>query len=176
MSRLAIAALLLATAAVPALALAGPELVAFPAEYQKTFTLYNRIERPDRSPAAVRFMYAQPAAIAEAKPGQPIPYGTVLIMEDRKVLIGLDGQPVRDAEGRMVTTDEVTAVAVQEKRPGWGEAYPADKRNGEWEYAAFNPDGTRRAVSTAGCFACHTDRRGRDFSFVFAKVILDTKK
>lgn len=171
MRPLAIALLLAASPA-----LAGPERVAFPADYQKSFTLYNKIERLDRNPVAVRFMYVNPQAIADARPGQPIPNGTVLIMEDRKVRMGADGQPVRDAEGRLEVTDEVTAVAIQEKRPGWGEIYPADKRNGDWEYAAFNPDGSRRDVSMAGCFACHTARRDRDFTFVFAKYILDTKK
>lgn len=170
------AALLLGLAAMAAPAadvLAGPELVGFPEGYQERFVLYNKVDRPDRK--TIRFMYVDPEAHAAAEAGEPAPYGTVLIMEDHKAK--LEGEEaVRDAEGRMVPTEEVTNVFVMEKQPGWGAGYPPEKRNGEWEYAWFLPDGSRKEdAKFDGCFGCHMSRAERDYTFTFAKYVLDGK-
>ena len=65
-----------------------------------------------------------PDALAAAVPGQELPQGTVLIMEDHKVLVDGDGNPAPDGDGRFQPTDEVTNVFVMEKQPGWGPEYP----------------------------------------------------
>lgn len=162
-------ALALATSAT-----AGPEKVAFPDGYAENFVEYIRIDRPDRK--TVRFMYVNPEAHAAAAPGAPLPAGTVLIMEDHKARLGADEVPETDADGRLVPTDEVTNVFVMEKQPGWGEEYAADQRNGEWEYAWFLPDGSRKAdAKFEGCFSCHMSRAGRDYTFTYAKYVLDGK-
>lgn len=163
-------------AVLPVITYAGPERVELPLNYRELLLLYNAIERPDRKPAIVRFMYVNREAAKAAKPGEPAPYGTVLVMEDRKVKLDEQGRPVRSADGRFVPTDEILNIFVQQKGKGWGEAYPADKRNGDWEYAWFNPDGTRRAnAKFDGCFACHLPRAARDFNFTFSKWVLDGK-
>jgi Cytochrome P460 len=107
-----------------------------------------------------------------------MPDGTVLVMEDMKVRLDASGAPLIGPDGRFEPTVEVTSVFVMEKRAGWGEAYPDDKRNGDWEYSFFAPDGTVRPnLNTSGCFACHMSRKGeRDFTFTYAKVLLDQKK
>lgn len=155
---------------------AGPERVDLPANYRDTMLLYNQIERPDRKPPQVRFMYANKEAASTARAGQPAPEGTVLIMEDRKVQLDAAGQPMRSPDGRYLVTDEATNLFVQKKSAGWGDAYPPAQRNGDWEYAWFNPDGTRRAnAKFEGCFACHQSRAGRDYTFTFLKWVADGK-
>ncbi|MGH7264820.1 MAG: cytochrome P460 family protein [Candidatus Rokuibacteriota bacterium] len=155
-------------------AFAGPEKVEYPKDYRTRFVVYGIVDRPDRK--IVRLFYANPEAVETAKPGQPVPDGAVLVMEDHKAQLDAKGQPVRDAEGRFVPTDEVTAVFVQEKRRGWGVEYPPEKRNGAWEYAWFNPDGSRKAdAKFDGCFSCHQSRAARDYTFLFVKYIEDTK-
>ena len=172
MNRIALCLLVI----LPASAFAGPERVDLPLNYRELLFLYNAIERPDRKPPIVRFMYVNREAAKAAKAGEPAPYGTLLVMEDRKVKLDEQGRPVRGADGRFMATDEVLNVFVQQKGKGWGEAYPADKRNGDWEYAWFNPDGTRRAnAKFDACFACHMPRAGRDFNFTFSKWVLDGK-
>ena len=53
-----------------------------------------------------------------------------------------------------------------EKRDGWGADYPASKRNGNWEYASFKPDGKRNAKAKIGrCFGCHMRKKGDNFVF-----------
>lgn len=154
-------------------AAAGPELVAYPKGFERDFVLYNKVDRPDRK--TVRFMYADPAAVEAARPGEELPHGTVLVMEDHKAQ--LDGETaVVDGDGRLVPTDEVTNLFVMEKQAGWGADYPPEKRNGEWEYAWFLADGTAKADARFdGCFACHQSRAARDFTFTFAKWVLDGK-
>lgn len=80
---------------------------------------------------------------------------TVLVMENHRAKVGADGHPVRDAKGRLMPTEEITNIFVQQKGRGWGAEYPEGRRNGEWEYAWFLLGGTRKAD---------------------AKVVLDTKK
>ncbi|TAD88440.1 MAG: hypothetical protein EAZ99_13630 [Alphaproteobacteria bacterium] len=171
------AGLMMAVALMAAPALAGPDLVEFPKDYQTQFIVYNTIERPDRTPNQIRFMYVNPAAHRAASASRPAPSGTVLVMEDRAAKLGADGQPERDAAGRMVPTDRVLAIAVMEKRTGWGAGYNAERRNGEWEYAGFAPDGTRRTTTeaqTASCFACHQSRATRDWTFTYVKFLQDS--
>ena len=169
----ALAVLLLAAAA----ARAGTEQVEYPKDYRSRFAEYNRVDRPDRKPAVVRFFYVNPEALAVAKPAEPLPYGTVLVMEDHKARVDEAGRPARDGEGRLVPTDEVINVFVQAKGRGFGAEYPESKRNGEWEYAWFLPDGARKAdAKFDGCFTCHLNRAGRDYNFTFSKYLLDERK
>jgi hypothetical protein len=155
-------------------ALAGPEQITYPDGYTTGFVRYFTVDRPDRN--LVRFFYVNPEALDAAAPDEDLPYGTVLVMEDHKVRMGADEQAVVDAQNRLIPTDEVTNVFVMEKRAGFGESYPPEKRNGEWEYAWFLPDGSRNAdAQFDGCFACHMHRAGRDFTFTFYKYLLDHK-
>lgn len=166
----------LAIAASSAIGRAGPDLVQFPANYRSDFVPVGTVDRPDRNPQQVRHFYMNRTALEASRPGQPFPSGTVLIMEDRPAQRGADGQPLRDAEGRFISTDQALAVFVQEKRTGWGAEYPANLRNGEWEYAAFDPNGTRRTAPTTGCFQCHLSRREQDYSFLVWRTIIDQRR
>ncbi len=171
--------LVLACTALVSPAFAGPERVDFPTGYQSTFYVYNQVERPDRTPNQIRFMYVNRDALAKATGNAPAPSGTILIMEDRYAKLGPDGQAERDADGRMIPTDRVAAVAVMEKRDGWGAIYTPEKGNGDWEYAGFAPDGTKRTTTdaqVASCFSCHQSRRQRDWTFTFIKYLQDVGK
>ncbi|NNG05059.1 MAG: cytochrome P460 family protein [Inquilinus sp.] len=162
-------------AMLPATSWAGPERVDFPAGYRDAFVEYLRVDRPDRK--TTRFFYVDPESLAAAEPGRELPQGTVLIMEDHKVVMNGD-KPALNAEGRHRPTDEVTNVFVMEKRPGWGAEYPLETRNGDWDYAWFEADGSRKQgdfVRFTGCFSCHMNRANRDFTFTFFKYLLDTK-
>jgi Cytochrome P460 len=138
--------------------------------------LYNKVDRPDRK--MIRFMYVDPEAHAAAEAGEPAPYGTVLIMEDHRAK--LEGEEaVRDADGRMVPTDEIANVFVMEKQPGWGAGYPPEKRNGEWEYAWFQPDGSRKTgenVNFDRCFECHKGVADQDFTFTLQPFVAEVKE
>jgi hypothetical protein len=150
------------------IALAGPERVKYPEKFTQDFVMFNTIDRPDLK--AVRLVFINKAADAAAKPGQPLPDGSILIVEQRKAKLDDKGEPMRDAAGRLIPTDEVMTILAMEKRKGWGEAYPVHKRNGDWEYNVFKPDRTANmAVKMDGCFGCHLNRADRDFTFTYFK-------
>lgn len=169
-------ALLCAATVLGGSALAGPERVQLPEDYRTRLMIYTRVDRPDRSPAVVRFMYTQPETLQRTRAGETLPDGTLIVMEDHKALADADGTPVRDAQGRLVPTDEITNVFVQQKGEGWGEAYPANKRNDDWEYAWFTPElSLRTDRSMDGCFACHMRRSGQDYNFTLSAYLQMTK-
>jgi len=163
--------LLLATALVLLLITsgsAGPDKVAFPADYKTQHLLYTTVDRHDQK--TVREFYASRETVQRAKAGQPLPSGTVLTMEIHKAKLDDKGEPVRDAKGYLVK-DGLTAVFVMEKRTGWGTEYSADLRNGEWEYARFTSEGKPPAqVDTIPCFQCHKPKSGQDFVFTLPQL------
>jgi len=150
----------------------GPARIGFPKDYAKNFVLYNVTDRFDGKHA--RFFYIDRDSAAKVKPGEPLPDGIVVVMELRAIELDAAGNPALDANGRMKPTDKVNAVMVQEKRKGWGDAIAANLRNGDWDYAAFRPDGTVNAEARLeACFACHLNRKDRDFTFTTFKNIAD---
>lgn len=153
---------------VAVIASAGTELVDYPRGFETDFVRYQVVDRPDREIA--RFMYMDRPSWEVAKPGEPLPHGSIVVMEDH--LVRMKGEePVRDAEGRLIPTDETTNVFVMEKQEGWGEEYPEETRNGEWEYAWFTPDGERTDRSMDGCFECHKAQAAEDYTFTTFKAI-----
>jgi hypothetical protein len=166
------AAILLAAGAGAALAHhdgrhgSGPHNITLPPDWEARFIRYATVDKPDRR--IIRHLYVNPEAFAAARPGQPLPDGTVIVMADARARAGTDGALLQDQGGRLIPQPGWVAVAVQEKQPGWGEGYGPEKRNGTWEYARFNGDGSRNNTSVEACFTCHLQTRaGQDFAFNF---------
>ena len=165
---------ILATAATPIAA--GSENVAYPEGYATSFVRYATVDRPDRDPPTVRFLYVNREALAAAQAGEPLPSGTVLVMEDHPAQLNDQGQPATYPNGRFVPSTEVTNIFVQEKREGWGAEYPAEVRNGEWEYGRFMPDGSVPPdASFDGCFECHKGVETQDFNFTLSPFVSEIK-
>lgn len=144
----------------------GPQNIELPPDWESRFIRYATVDKPDRK--IIRHLYVNPEAFAAARPGQPLPHGTRIIMADTRARLGPDGNPLLDQQGRFIPEPGWIAIAVQEKQPGWGEGYGPEKRNGEWEYARFQGDGTRNPASVEACFTCHLQARAQqDFAFNF---------
>src|SRR5262245_21066561 len=153
--------------AVIALATAGAEKVVFPA-YQ-THVLYDVLDQPENK--EVRELYVNPEALQSLKAGQPLPSGTVLSAPTFKAVLNDKGEFMTDANGRLVR-GRLDRIVVMEKRTGWGSEYPADLRNGEWEYARFGPDGKLSAnVKYDACFQCHKPKSDDDFVFSYPQLV-----
>ncbi len=161
------AALLAAGAAVAFSAWAGGDKVAFPANYDKG-VLYSVTDRYDTK--QYRELYASKEVVDAARAGKPIPNGAVLTMVVSKAVVDDKGNPVKDANGRFKKGD-LAFYAVMEKRSGWGAEYPADMRNGEWEYQTFQPDKTvNEKANLKSCFTCHKPHDKQDFVISLAKL------
>jgi len=153
---------------------AGPEKIQFPAKWQ-SFVLYTTVDRADNK--QYRELYASSQAAVDAmKAGRPLPQGTVLVLIPYKAQVDAQGNPVKDAKGRYVKGEQV-GVNVMEKRAGFGTEYPADLRNGDWEYAAFSVDGKlNEKANYKGCFQCHKPHEAMDYVISFAALAGGTGK
>jgi hypothetical protein len=128
-------------------ALAGSELVKFPENFAEGVH-YATVKRGN----ITEELFTSRAAIDAVKEGQPLPSGTVITMEDYR-----DGKLFR--------------YIVMEKRSGWGAEYPPEKRNGEWEFQAFNADkSVNRSENLDRCFACHKGQAQNDFVFTLDRM------
>ncbi|MGH7299387.1 MAG: cytochrome P460 family protein [Candidatus Rokuibacteriota bacterium] len=147
---------------------AGPDKIPFPAKWE-SFVLYGTLDRHDNK--QYRELYASSQAAVDAmKAGKPLPNGTVLVLIPYKAQVDAQGTPVKDAKGRFVKGERL-GVNVMEKRAGWGTEYPADLRNGEWEYAAFSIDGKlNEKANYKGCFQCHKPHEAQDYVISLASL------
>jgi hypothetical protein len=151
----------------PAVVIAAADKVAFPA-YQ-THVLYDVLDQPEIK--EVRELYVNPEALKNLKAGQPLPSGTVLTAPTFKALLDDKGEFVRDANGRLIR-GRLDRIVVMEKRTGWGSEYPADIRNGEWEYGRFGPEGKHSPnVNYTACFQCHKPKAEQDFVFSYSQLL-----
>ncbi len=97
-------------------------------------------------------LFASRAAVEAAKQGLPLPEGTVVMLEDYR-------------------QDRLYRYVVMEKRAGWGNAYPEDIRNGDWDYREFRADKTPNpAEDGTRCLACHKSQAGNDFVFTYDRL------
>jgi hypothetical protein len=162
-------ATLFAAIVIAAAVRAGPDNVKFPVSYAKG-VLYTTVDRADNK--QFRELFITRYALDEVKAGRPLPSGTVITMVNYKAKLDEAGQPVKDANGRFIKTDEIAGIAVMEKRAGWGAEYPPEMRNGEWEYRAFKADGTvNDKADLKPCFTCHLQKvPNQDFVFTLDKL------
>ena len=162
MKFLLVAAMFVATAAV-----AGPEKIKFPSDYLKG-ELYQTLDRPDSK--QYRELYTQAAVVEAVRKGKPIPSGAVITLVQWSVQQDEKGVPVKGPDGRFIKKD-ILAHTVMEKRTGWGAEYPDTKRNGEWEYQAFNAQGLPNPKANIdACFQCHLPHAKQDFVISLAKL------
>jgi len=143
----------------------GPDVdrVGFPEGYEDNFTVFYEFDRAQNGSA--RVIYANQAA-ASVQPGQPFPYGSVLVMEVYRTQRDDAGQVLLDANGRF-ERDALFGLFAMRKEPGFGAKYGL-QRNGEWEYVAYRPDGAflTPPERTQACASCHTEAsEGRDWVF-----------
>ena len=148
-------------------AIAGSDNIKFPSDYLKG-TLYQTVDRADVK--QYRELYTQPEVVDAVRKGKPIPSGAVITLVQWSVQQDDKGNPIKDSSGRFIKKD-VLAHTVMEKRAGWGAEYGPAKRNGEWEYQAFNAQGLPNPKANIdGCFQCHLPHAQQDFVISLAKL------
>lgn len=143
----------------------GPQNIDLPADWQARFIRYTTVDNPTRR--IIRNIYINPEAFGALRANAPLPYGTLVIMADQRARLDAQGNVLLDAHGRLIPEPAFIAIAAQQKERGWGEGYGPEMRNGEWEYAAFNPQtGARVERPLNACFTCHLQARAQqDFTF-----------
>jgi hypothetical protein len=151
-------------------AVAAPQDVHWPGDWRQQLVKYWQGDRAAPNDTQVGVAYANRIALESAKPGAPLAYGSMLVFEVWKAKLNADGKPVLDAEGKRIP-ETLAFVAVMEKQPGFGAGWPEELRNGEWEYAAFTPDGTFIERDYTPCLQCHKPLDAQDY--VFSRAALE---
>jgi len=148
--------------------------VTFPEGYRSTFRMYQTVNRADIN--QVRYLYANPVAWQAASEGRPLPPGSVLLLEQWAARLDAERKPVVGAGG-FYAPDRLVAYAVMSSGEGWGAGFPEMLRNGDWNYALFNPDmKPRPGVSQADCLACHKPLDQANYLFSNAPLLAAAKR
>jgi len=144
----------LAAVLVASAALADKDRIVFPADYKTKMQNYVSLDRTQNEDQMIR-LFAPKAALDAAKSGAELPDGTVLVAEIYKAKKDKDGKVIKSSLGRRIR-DKFAAIAVMQKEKGWGEQYPEALRNGDWDFAIFNPKGERLVDKDLNsCRGCH---------------------
>lgn len=146
-------ALVLGLGLIASAALADEERISFPADYKTQFENYLSLDRVQNHDQIIR-LFANDVAIKAAKQGRELPVGSVIVGEVYKAKKDDDGKVVTSSLGRRVR-DKLAAVAVMEKGEGWGDTFPDDLKNGDWDFAIFSPGGERLNKDLNTCRSCH---------------------
>src|SRR5215468_6189869 len=96
---------------------AGGDKILFPAEYAKG-VVYMTLDRPENK--QVRDYVTSQAALDAAKKGAPLPSGTVITVVQYAAQLDAQGNPAKEANGRLIKTNNILGYTVMEKRTGWG--------------------------------------------------------
>jgi cytochrome c553 len=151
--------------------------VVFPESYRESFVRYltqNEVARSVAATSQVRYYYANPAAVAAAKAGKPLPDGSMLLVEVHAARLGADGKPVVGADGFFVP-EKLVQYNAMARDAGWGDELPEMLRNENWNYAIFSSDRQRRrGVNQAECLACHKPLDRASYTFTL-KQLADVK-
>ena len=83
------------------------------------FVCFHSIDKPEgENPAKIRFCYVKPESLGHSVAGKSPADNTVLIREERKVILDSDGKPMIDKHGRFKQTYGIMAVMIQQEQTG----------------------------------------------------------
>jgi hypothetical protein len=139
--------------------------IAFPQDY-KSFKNYLSLDRTGDNKNQIIRLFANKVAAAGPGSTGALPDGSVLVGEIYKAEVDDKGEPKTSMLGRRIR-QKLAAIAVMEKRKGWGEKFDDEHRNGDWDFAVFSPDGKRLNKDLNSCRACHAPLKDTDHLFSY---------
>jgi len=139
--------------------------IKFPKDYQ-SFKNYFSGDRLSPNDGQVIRIFANDIAVKGMEKDGKLPYGSVIAAEVYKAKKDKDGEVIESDLGRRVRS-KLAAIAVMEKRKGFGADLPKDLKNGEWDFAVFKTDGSVAKKDLNKCRACHAPLTDKDHVFSF---------
>ena len=117
-------------------------LIQFPENYEEG-VLYTTVTRGN----AFEELFTSREAIEAVQNGEPVPSGTVMTL-------------------KIYEDEELDRIFVMEKRDDWDPEVLPEKRNGDWAYQSFTPDGAVNEKDDVGrCISCHAGQENDDFLY-----------
>jgi len=145
------------------------ENIAFPENYRSTFTNYLSLDRTQNPDQVIR-LFANDVAMQGPGEDGKLPFGSILVAEVYKAKLDSEGAAIKSSLGQRIK-DKFALVAVMQREEGWGEQYPDGIRNGNWDMAAFKPDGAKADKDIVACLACHAPLTETNFVFSYDHLI-----
>jgi len=139
--------------------------ISFPENYRETYTNYLSLDRVQNPDQVIR-LFANDIAIQGPDKDGKLPFGSIVVAEIFKAKLDSEGEIITSSLGRRIR-DSLMLIAVMQREQGWGEQYPQALRNGNWEYAAFNPDSSTADNDINACLACHAPLSNTNFLFSY---------
>lgn len=135
------------------LAFAEDNQVPLPEDYAATFTNYLSLDRVQNPDQTIR-LFANDIAMQGPGEDGKLPYGSVLVAEVYKARKNEAGEVKVSSLNRRIRGD-FALIAVMQREKGFGDAFPEELKNGDWDFAAFKPDGSAADKDLNACRACH---------------------
>lgn len=145
------------------------EKISFPNNYQSTYTNYLSLDRTQNPDQTIR-LFANDVAMQGPGEDGKLPYGSILVAEVYKAKLAEDGTAIKSSLGQRIS-EKFALIAVMQREEGWGEQYPEGVRNGNWDMAAFKPDGSIADKDIVACLACHAPLTETNFVFSYDHLI-----
>ena len=139
--------------------------ISFPENYRETYTNYLSLDRVQNPDQVIR-LFANDIAIQGPDKDGKLPFGSIVVAEIFKAKLDSEGEVITSSLGRRIR-DSLMLIAVMQREQGWGAQYPQALRNGNWEYAAFNPDSSTADNDINACLACHAPLSNTNFLFSY---------
>ena len=161
------ASLLVTTTLIVMQAWGDDQKIPYPENYEQTFTNYLSLDRVQNPDQIIR-LFANDVAMQGPGEDGKLPFGSVLVAEVYTAKKDADGNVITSSLGQRIK-DKFALIAVMQREEGWGDEHPPGLNNGNWEMAAFKPDGSG---SSAGkdlnaCRACHAPLTDTNFLFSY---------
>lgn len=141
------------------------ERVPLPADYAASFTEYLSLDRTLNPDQFIRLLANDIAMQGKNAQGQ-MPHGSVIVAEVYSVKKDEHGQVHKSRLGRRVK-DKLKLIAVMKKGEGFAKTSPSRIPVGDWDFAAYKPNGESTGKNLEECRGCHTPLAKEDFLFSF---------
>lgn len=142
--------------------------ISFPEGYDRTFTNYlsmDRIQNPDQ----IIRMFANEIAMKGPGADGKLPYGSVVVAEVYKAKKDAEGKVLKSTLNRNIR-GKLALIGVMQREEGWGEEHSEGLRNGNWEFAAYKPDGSVANKDLDECRACHASLTDTNHLFSYEHI------
>ena len=164
--KLSVLATILAGAAAVAGTISADEgKIPFPEGYGNSHTNYLSLDRTQNPDQIIRLFANDIAMTGHSEDGK-LSYGSQIVAEIYKAKLDADGEVLVSSLGHRVRGD-LALIAVMQREEGWGEQFPDGIRNGNWEMAAFKPDGSDAGKDLNACMACHAPLTSTNYLFSY---------
>ena len=137
--------------------------IPFPEGYEQTYTNYLSLDRVQNHDQIIR-LFGNETAMGGVDENGELPYGSILVGEVYTAKKDAEGNVLTSSLGRRIK-DQLVLIAVMQKEEGWGEEYSEELKNGNWDFAAFKPDGKVADKNLDACRACHAPLAAEDHVF-----------